>query len=505
MSTAEDVSAGRSYLRILRRRFAYIAIIAPLVTAFAVYLAFDLAPLYRSTATILLEPSPLNKDVVASTVSSYSKQQIEIIEGRVLTPDVLANLVSGYDPYPGDPSSPQKKAQRMLANTSVERVDPQNLKPDEDSNAFSLHYDNPDPQRAAQVASRLAQLFLTYNQHSRTAAAKDAATFLANQSADISRQLQLLDDRLKQFKAANNGELPDDVQRNESEIDLDQRQLESLDSEILTAEAKESSLSVQLSQMSPNMITQAGDLTDIATVRAQLAEAEQRYTPEHPEVIRLKKALAALAQKQASQNGIVANANNPQYILAANELQSARRDLNALRSQEARLRGQIDKYEEKLRLTPGVEREFDEITRRRSTLLTAYQQIQEKLQNARLAERFEVSDQGDRFMLIRAPYAPRSPVYPNRVGLILLGLLLGSTLAAIAVAVAESTDPTIRGPADLPTEADAPFLASIPLIPNSRDTARRRLALLSWVAAYGVLILVVGGKVAAALHGLRSP
>src|SRR4030081_1373463 len=142
-NTTDNASGLGSYVAILRRRIGYISIIAPLFILGAVYLAFWLTPLFQSTATILLEPSSVDPKVVTTTVMSYSNQQIEIVQGRVMTDDSLKELVKQYDPYPGSGLSTHEKAQRVLDETSVERVDPVTLKPLVESNAFSLHYRNP--------------------------------------------------------------------------------------------------------------------------------------------------------------------------------------------------------------------------------------------------------------------------------------------------------------------------------------------------------------------------
>src|ERR1700716_2432086 len=115
MNTPAPTESGLSaYAPILRRRAPYIAIIAPVFILLAVYFAFALTPLYQATATILLEPSSVDPKVVTTTVLSYSNQQIEIVQGRVMTTDTLKELVKGYDPYPGSPLSPHEKAQKVL-------------------------------------------------------------------------------------------------------------------------------------------------------------------------------------------------------------------------------------------------------------------------------------------------------------------------------------------------------------------------------------------------------
>ncbi len=505
MNTTPTEVGINNYASILKRRATYIAVIAPLFVLFSIYVSFALTPLYESTATILLEPSSVDPKVVTTTVTSYSNQQIEIVQGRVMTLEILEQLVAAYDPYPGRPMSRHQKAQEIFENSSVEHVDPVTLKPVPESAAFSLHYRNPDKEIAAEVTKRLAALFLTYNQKTREQAAEEARKFLASQAEDVSKQMRAIDEEIKAFKNQHGDALPEYVARNEASIDREQRDLENLQQEILRAEEKESLLAVQLSQTSPNMITESGDMTDLPTVRAKLAEAQQRYTPDHPEVKRLKQALQQLSSEQAAvaggaAGGIVPNANNPVYMTTASQLKSARNELASLRAQAAKKQALVDQYEQLLRRTPGVEREYSDIQRRRSALQTTYQAIQDKLQNAQIAQNFETTQGGERFTLIRAPLPTRMPVYPNRIGLILLGIVLGGLFSAIAVAIAEASDSRIRDVRDLPLFGEVQMLAAIPTIMTKRDRRRRRLAFASWAAAYTVAILVVGTTV---VHALR--
>jgi polysaccharide biosynthesis transport protein len=495
MNTTSTAAAGgiTGYVPILRRRSRYIAVILPVFVLLAVYLSFALTPLYQSTATILMEASTVDQKVVSSTVMSGANDQIEIVQGRVMTLGVLKDLIKEYDPYPGSPMTPVEKAQQILEDTTLERVDPVTLKPLLDSNAFSLHYRNPDKEIAKEVTSRLATLFVDYNQKTREQAAQEASRFLTAQAQDVSKQMQAIDEEIKVFKSQHGDALPEYIQRNEASLDRVQHELENLQQQILQSEEKENLLAVQLSQTSPSMITKAGDLTDLATVKTEYAAAVQRYTPDHPEVKRLKEALRQLTadQQATGSGGIVQNANNPLYQTTASQLVSVRKELAGYKAQVARKTAEAEQYEAFLRKTPGVEREYSEIMRRRTSLQNTYQGIQDKLQNAQIAQNFESVQGGERFTLLRAPSRGKLPVYPNRVGLILLGLVLGGLFSGIAVAIAEASDTNVRDTGDLPVLGNAPVLAAIPLINNSRDRRMRRLRLVSWTAAYCVAISFV--------------
>src|SRR5665213_440567 len=379
--------AAADYLGALRRRYIYPVTIVPAVLFACMYAAFAIPPQYQATATILLETSSVPKDIIETTVTSTADQRVELVQGQVMTPTNLRSIVQEIDPYPGQKDlSPDAKIQRILADSSVERVDPVTFKPEAESNAFSLHYNNSNPKRAATIVSRLAQLFLTYNQRQRSEAAVEAAGFLQKQLDNVTQQLRQVDADLAALEAKYGEARPDYLVRNQNAIDEMQHQLDGLQQQILTAQQKESVLTLQLSQMSPNLIAQSGDLTDVATVRAQLTEAEQRYTPEHPEVKRLRRALETLVAQSASSKvggktgGVMESANNPKYLMNATELQGARTELASLQAQAAATRVKLAQYEGLVQRTPGADRAFAEVLRRREALQNNYEHAQSRLQ-----------------------------------------------------------------------------------------------------------------------------
>jgi succinoglycan biosynthesis transport protein ExoP len=497
-----QTSVVSDYWGALKRRSIYVFTIFPAIVFICVLAAFGLSPQYQATASIMLQPSSVPKDIIESTVISYSDQQIEVVQARVLTIESLQRIVQELDPYPLKTTmSAADKAQKVLEDTAIERVDPVTLKPQAESNAFSLHYNNPTPAMAAAVDTRLAQLFLTYNQRQRTEAAGEAVRFLKKQSDNVMQQMREVDAQLAVLKRQYGDSLPDSLARNEGMIEDTQRQLDSIQQQILTAQEKESQLSMQLSQISPNLITQSGDLTDVATVRAKLTEAEQRYTPDHPEVKRLKRALETLmAQSSTNSSGVAQIANNPQYLMTQTELKGARNTLEGMQQLAVARRAKLEQLRARVEATPAAERAVSEILRRKQALQNQYQQTQDKLQSANLAETFESQQGGERFTMLRAPSIPRSPVFPNRLGLILLGLVVGAAFTSIAVASAESMDHKVRASKDLALPDGAPLLASIPFIKNKRDRRRRAIKLSSWAAAYSIAAFAAIAVIISALR-----
>lgn len=499
MTTADPTYSMADYVAVIRRRWVWPAMVVPAAILIAVFLAYVLEPTYRATATILLESASISEDLVQSTVASSATTQIELVQRRVMSTDALEGLVREFDPYPREKDlSTREKARRISSDTEIERVDPVTLEPVKESNAFSLHYHNSDPEIAAEVAERLAGLFLAYNQKRRQEAAEEASQFLSEQSRLVGQQMRKVDEQLSSMKIRYGDALPEAQNRNMQALDRAERDLDAAEREVRVVAEREQLLSLQLNQLSPNIMTTGGDATDLATLRAQLAEAEMKYTPDHPDVKRLRRSVASAVVAQASR-GPSAAPDNPDYLRVQSQLQAARSELAALRAQADRARAQIAGYESSLRQMPVVEKDYVELVRRRDALLAQSKDIEAKLANATVAQSLEVEQRGERFSLIRAPYTPGSPYSPNRVGIILLGLLLGCGLAAAGIAVSESADQNVRGAHDATVLTGAVVLGAIPPILSADDRRQRFIKFGSVIAAYGIATIVVAVTVVRAI------
>jgi polysaccharide chain length determinant protein (PEP-CTERM system associated) len=495
--------AFSEYGKLLRRRWAYLALIIPTSLLVAIYVAFVLPVSYRASGTIMLEPSSIPTEMVSSTVRrlqdvpEYAQQELELVRRRVMTPDKLLQLVKEVDPYPGSPLNPEQKAEHVVEDTSVERVDPITLKPLDQSTAFSVYYDNPNPRIAAAVTSRLVDLYLTYNRTTRVEQAEATYEFLQSQAKDLEVEMVTGEQKLAAFKAKNANSLPEMQTHNLAGVDRAQHDLEETQREVLVAEEKESQLQLQLNDLSPNLASAVNDWrTQLAKLRSDLAEAELKYTPAHPEVKRLRRAIAEMQSTGAvSMQKGAGPADNPDYLSVQSQLEATRRQLSTLRADEARERSDINRYEQGMATAPNVDREYTELQRSYDNARARYEDLQSKMKNAALARTMEVQERGEKFTLLQAPKPPRRPYYPNRIGIILLGLVIGAGVAFAFVAAADAGDPTVRGTLDLQEIIGTAAIGAIPTILNPRDVRRRRLRWGSAVVAFAVASFWVAATV----------
>ena len=487
------------YFDVVRRRWIYVATLLPAAILTAVFLAFALPPLYLASGTILLEQASVPQDMVRTTVTTYADQRIELVQRRVMTIENLTTLVEDFDPYPDDHElSDRAKARQVSENTRIEKVDPVTLEPLAESSAFSIHYYNPNAQIVADMANRLVELFLAYNRTARTERASQTHRFLQAQSSEVEQRVELLEQRLADFKTEYGDAIPEAQARNLGALDRTVRDLDALQRQMRVAEERKALLELQLTEVSPNLFDEMGGWqAELAQLRSELAEAQQRYTDNHPDVRRLRRSIAALGERAAvtpeSQQQVP---DNPEYLRVASQLETVDGELGALRVTANRARQQIASYERRLVMAPNVEREYRQLVREHDIAQGQFFDIQSKLAEAALAQTLETEDQGERFSLIRAPTRPSAPDSPNRVGIILLGIVLGAALSGGTVALKESVDPSIRSMRDLSEITDIKPIGVVPIMLNRTDRRARSLVWSVVVAAIAIAVILLGSSAA---------
>jgi len=491
------------YLDVIRRRWIYVATVLPAAILIAVFLAFALPPMYLASGTILLEQALVPQDFVRTTVTTAGDQQIELVRRRVMTIDTLTALVEDFDPYPDDHELSDRAKVRLISlNTWIEKVDPITLEPMLQSPAFSIHYYNPNPEIVVDMANRLVELFLVHNRETRKQLAGDTYRFLQTQSREVEQRVELLEQRLADFKAKYGDALPEAQARNLGALDRTERDLDAMQRQIRVAEERKALLQLQLNEVRPNLFGSVGGWqTELAQLRAELAAAQQRYTDDHPDVRRLRRSIAALSERAAATPKSQRQApDNPEYLRLASQLETAEGEIGSLRASANRAHEQIRAYERRLVMAPDVERDYRQLSREHDIAQNQFRDIQNKLGEAELAKTVENKNRGARFSLIRAPTQPLTPDSPNRVGIILLGFVLGAALSAGVIAFQESVDPSIRGARDLSEITDIKPIGAVPFMLNRADHRRRQLAWSTAVAVVAIAVTLVGLTVARGIY-----
>ncbi|MFV8819495.1 Wzz/FepE/Etk N-terminal domain-containing protein [Haliea sp. E17] len=567
------VKTPQDYLNMLKRRKIWLLL--PLVSIFslAVIIALVIPPVYRSEAIILIEEQAVPKDFVQSTITSYADQRVQVISRRVLTTENITRIIKKFNLYQQDESgaknSPEaqsdtatKLPKRVLAQkfrdnvgldlVSAEVIDPRSGRSTNATIAFTLSFENPQPETAQKIADELVTLFLSENRRERTEQVASTAEFLATEAERLNAELLELENRLAAFKSANEGSLPQLYQYNLSALERMEREGSDLETRIQELVKRRIEISSQMSQVSrsapvvlatgdvvmsdadrlkalqseyrhkasiyqdnhPDIIRlereikvlqdQLGVGTDTQDLQRQLEEQKQylaelltRYNENHQEVQSTKRLIAQLeesvrAARLSNSGGQEVAADNPAYVLLQTQLDTTNSEINTLSARLSDLKAQIDHYQGLIKQAPQVEMEYQALLRDYDNATVEYREIKAKQRDAMVAKNLEQEQKGERFALIEPPAYPMRPIKPNRPAIIFIGFVVALGAGVGAAALREFTDAAVHGVSELTAILGQEPLVSIPYIDNDIDISRRqRFYLYSMLAMAGVIALVV--------------
>lgn len=307
----ENVKGIGDYLAVLRRRRWHVILPAMALVAISVAVTFLLPPVYRSSATILIEEQEIPQELVRSTITSYADQRIQVISQRVMTRANLTNIIERFDLYAKDRQrEPQEVIiERLRDNIELEMVsadvmDPRSGRPTQATIAFTLSFEGENPSVTQRVTSELASLFLDENIKNRRQKAAETSDFLGEEANKLAEHISKLEGKLAAFKERNSGRLPDMMQINFQLMDRTEAQMLEVDREMRSLEERKIYLEGELSKMDPSgpFISSSGEriLTPAERLRALEAEfvtAQVNYAPDHPDFLRMKREIESLKQE----------------------------------------------------------------------------------------------------------------------------------------------------------------------------------------------------------------
>lgn len=544
------------YIAIIKRRRKLFLLPAVATLAIAVIAALLWPPTYRSTATILIEEQEVPRELVQSTITTFANQQIQIITQRIMTMNNIFDIVQKHGVYDADELRRIPRTEIALdfqenVNldlVSAEVIDPRSGRPTQATIAFTLGFDHRDPAVAQKVANELVTLYLNENLRQRTQQSSSTSQFLRAESRQMKERIQELETQLARFKEENKGALPELYQYNLSLIDRLDREI--ADNKLRSKELAKSRLELtsrlaQLNRYAPATLPSGeqvlGDYDRLRSLRSEYSRKSAVYSENHPDVIRLSREIASLesilggsisaedhvralqtAQDQLSElrnrytadhpevtaqerlveqlraQPVGENSNhpapdNPAYVMLNTQLESTISEINFLQDKLVELQGRQAEVEAAIMKAPNVEKQYNQMVLDLQNTVAKYQEITAKQMSAELSQSLEQERKGQRFTLIDPPIRAQEPVSPNRLALMLVGIILAGGVGIGCVALAESLDNSVRSGATLAEITGAEPLVQIPYW-KVQTEYRKDQNLKRWLlggSAAGVVMMIV--------------
>jgi polysaccharide biosynthesis transport protein len=165
-------------------------------------------------------------------------------------------------------------------------------------------------------------------------------------------------------------------------------------------------------------------------------------------------------------------------------------EIDSLRQDRIRATQRLEDYQRRLEMAPFIDEQFNALTLDYENAKRKFDEVSRNLHAARIAQEMDLAERGERFRINHPAYVPDKPLKPNRLLIILMGLVLGTGASVLLAAVSESLDSTIKTPDDMEEVLGVPLLATVSLYDSPREKRMRRLRGAMLTASMIVIILL---------------
>jgi polysaccharide biosynthesis transport protein len=501
-------------LRILWRRRWYVVLSTILGGALGAGYAWSLPPIYSAATTILVESQFVPEDYVRSTVRETMEERINSIKQQLHSRAFLGRIIEDFGLYGSG-------GKEFVMETAIEQMRNQ-IEIIWSRNTFVVAYRSTQPHQACDVTKRLAKDLIEMNNRSRKNQAIETDEFIDVELRRRTGELTAHEEKLRSFKTAHLGELPDQVTMNLEALNRLQAELSANESALQKAQSQRMSLERSLDAQTRRRAVdppaadrtppanearkeskeEVGLRTKLNTKIEQRDEVRSRYTSKHPEVVKLSREVEQLegqlreataarirdvstptpessTDSGEGRNSAGIRADSSSDVEEATklgvELEGIKAEISTRQKQHEYLVTQIRIHENRRAGAPRVEQELFALTREHEALKQQHKELQQKKFNAQVAANLETSAKNETLKVIDEAYLPEKPVGPPRQRIALMGIAAGVLLGFGLVVGGECVNSTIADENQAAQELGMPILISIPKISAKEIGLQRRL------------------------------
>lgn len=472
-------SSVGDFLAVVMRRKYWIIVPFCFVIAIAIVVTPRIPRTYQSTATVMLVPQKVSTAYVRSITPSDMANRIQRIQLKVMSGPGLVQIIKTNDLYPklrAVAKMPQVVA-AMSRDISIEAV-PDSSDGHGGVNAFMISYIGRTPMEAQTVTNQLADLYIQENLREGRQDAQGAVSFLASQVAQAGQQLAAQQQKVQAFKTSHLSSLPEGVaanlqmigqyqanlQANRAAIDQDNQRRVYLES-VLNVKPGGGGKNGTATPVPPSPLE-----IQLAQDQAQLRADLQKYTADYPDVVRLKREIAALEvqirQAPKSKSPIVAvmpiTSGPTQNDQLRGELIALNADIASRRQRQQEMEQKLGALQANASVTPTVQTEFAALDSTYQEMQRNYNVLLGKQQEAAMAAALDQNDGSAQFTLIKPAGLPHQPFRPKPLMIYMGSVIAGALLGFMCALIMELRDDTMHTTDEVAGYLKLPVIAGLP-------------------------------------------
>lgn len=494
-----DAITITEYLQIIKRRKWSLILPALIVFIIAIVVASILPPTYKSASTILIEEQEIPQTFVMATVTSFAEQRLQSINQRIMSSTKLLEIIKRFSLYQElqgkwtlEEIISKMREDIKLETISAEVMDRRTGRPSVATIAFTLSYEGKRPDQVQQVANMLTSLYLEENLKVRERQTMETYAFLEDEMNKVKIDLNEIEKRVVLFKEKYLNELPELLQVNVQTLNRMEQNIDTMQGQLRTLKEKEGYFTTQLASIPK---TVSPDKQRLKELKVQLLSFTTRFAEEHPDLIKTRAEIAELEKQIKESSGSTDSTDdtpdNPAYIALASQLAGTRTDIDSVKQRIKDLETKKDKYQQRIETTPKIEQEYNLLMVERNNTRIKFDDLMKKVMEAKVAYGLEKEQKGERFTLIDSARFPEKPYKPNRLAIVLIGLVLAIGAGVGTGSLKEFSDNSVRSAKGLSDLTSFPVLAGIPEIKTEKDiehSKKKRIRII----ILAIIIIIAG-------------
>ena len=489
VNPAADSEPGYGQLfAVLIRRFPWFLVVFLASVGAGYYVYRKTPPSFKSSMELLVEANyqgktegtGLDKQFIDSNVEIDTATQLKIMGSSSLIQQAVDKLKPEY---------PQITVKDIKSALSLKQ-----LRSEDDNVAtkiFQIEYTSTDPVKTERVLEAIRQVYLDYNQKQQEERLRNGLKVIREQKKKVTEDLDQAESRLLRFRTSENLTDPQtQAQAYETALNNIQQERRTTHNQYKEAQARLSSLQKQLKRTPQKALVSSrlsqstryqSLLNEIQTTELAIAQANLRFTENHPDVLKLKEQLAEQKQLLKQEVGralggsnVDASAVNSRELLSQGQLSQT--DLNlastlvetqtnlfALAARDQSLAQKEGLLQKDLKKFPTLLAQYNRL---QPQVQRSRERLQELLKAEQKAEQ-ELDKGGFNWEVVEEPQEG-DYLGPNLQQNLLLGGVVGLMLGGIAAFAREAGDDAVRTTAELEKQFAIPLLGTTPKLPAAK-------------------------------------
>ena len=464
-------------------------VVAWVVGALGAVVAIRLPDRYEAMARIFVDTQSILKPLMSGlAVQPNVDQQVTMLSRTLISRPNIEKLVRMADL---DLKSESKTQQEALIENLMRDV---TIKSTGRDNLYSLTFVDSDKEKAKRVIQSMVSIFVESSLGASRKDTDSAKVFLDEQIKTYEAKLEESEARLKEFRLRNLDLQTGDGKDAASRLAEINQQLETAKLELREAENAREAAKKQLdaAKTSPDggngleLLQGQGAAALISTPeidaridaqRRNLDSLLQRYTDQHPDIINTRRLLAELDEQKKREVVELrkAAASVPLVQVQSGNANLAMQEMGRLMAtaevQVASLKARVAEYQSRFaqaraqsRTSPQIEAEAAQLNRDYAIIKKNYEDLVSRRQSAVMSGDLDMASGVVDFRLIDPPRVSPRPVWPNRLLLLAIAMVVAVGAGLFTAFASSQLRPVYNDAQDLRDITGLPLLGVVSMI-----------------------------------------